>query len=67
MNNVDISIQLVRQLQQKLYDGDSSPNSLFKETQKIIEQMNKASVEINQNYADISAKLTAQLNTGKPQ
>jgi len=67
MNNVDIAIQLLRQLQQEIYSSDASPNSLFKKTQEIINQMDKASMEINQNYEEISRKLTAQFNTGKPQ
>ena len=67
MNNVDIAIQQLRQLQQEIYSSDASPNSLFKKTQEIINQMDKASMEINQNYEEISRKLTAQFNTGKPQ
>lgn len=67
MNNVDIAIQQLRQLQQEIYSSDASPNSLFKKTQEIINQMDKASLEINQNYEEISRKLTAQFNTGKPQ
>lgn len=67
MNNVDLAIQKVRELQSELYSSDASPNSLFKKTQEVIEMMERASVEINTNYKDISDKLTRQMNTGKPQ
>lgn len=67
MNNVDIAIQKVRQLQTMLYDNSISHNDLFKFTETIIEDMNRASKEINTNYEEISAKLTEQMNTGKIQ
>lgn len=63
-NNVDIAILEVRQLQQMLFDRKASPDDLFQKTNAIIETMNKASAEINQNYEEISRKLTAQMNTG---
>lgn len=67
MNNVDIAIQQLRQLQSDIFSPRSSQQSLFEQTEAIIQQMQKASIEINQNYEEISKKLTAQLNTGKPQ
>ena len=67
MNNVDIAIQKVRELQQLFFNPNSSPNSLFKASQELIDYMNKASMEINTNYEEISAKLTEQFNTGKIQ
>lgn len=67
MNNVDIAITKVRELQSLFYSSDASPNSLFKKSQEVIEYMNKASVEINANYKEISRKLTEQMNTGKIQ
>lgn len=67
MNNVDIAIQQLRELQTLFYNPDSSPNSLFKRSQQIIDTMNKASAEINANYAEISRKLTEQMNTGRVQ
>lgn len=67
MNNVDLAITKVRELQSMFYSSDASPNSLFKKSQEVIEFMNKASVEINTNYKDISKKLTEQMNTGRIQ
>lgn len=67
MNNVDIAITKVRELQQMFFSPDASPNSLFKKSQEVIQYMDKASIEIRQNYADISKKLTDQLNTGRVQ
>lgn len=67
MNSVDIAIAKVRELQSLLYDNNSSPNSLFKKTEEIIQYMNDASREINTNYEEISEKLTKQMNTGRKQ
>lgn len=67
MNNVDIAIQKLRELQEYFFNADASPNSLFKKSNEVIEYMNKASSEINQNYQEISEKLTAQFNTGRKQ
>ena len=67
MNNVDIAITKVRELQAAIFDKRSSPQSLFDKSQEVIEYMNKASVEINSNYEEISRKLTEQMTTGKPQ
>lgn len=67
MNNVDIAIQQIRQLQSYLFDPSKSPNDMFAFTNSVIEQMEKASIEINTNYEEISAKLTEQMNTGKVQ
>lgn len=64
-NNVDISINLIRELQSMLYDDSISRKDLFKHTERVIEQMNKASLEINTNYEEISKKLTAAINSGK--
>jgi len=67
MNSVDLAIAKVRELQSQLYDNNSSPNSLFKKTEEIIQCMNDASREINTNYEEISDKLTKQMNTGRKQ
>lgn len=67
MNNVDLSIVKMRELQQLFYSSDASPNILFKKSMEIIESMEKASKEIQANYADISKKLTDQMNTGRIQ
>lgn len=67
MNSVDIAITKVRELQSLLYDTNSSPNSLFKKTEEVIQYMNDASREINTNYEEISDKLTKQMNTGRKQ
>jgi len=67
MNNVDIAIQHVRELQQHLFDHSKSHNDLFTFTTQIINQMEKASKEINTNYEEISRKLTEELNTGRKQ
>ena len=68
MNNVDIAKQAFRQLQQKLYDTNISTNELNTFLEKeVFPLMDRASTEINQNYEEISEKLTAQLNSGKPQ
>lgn len=67
MNSVDLAIAKVRELQSLLYDNNSSPNSLFKKTEEIIQYMNDASREINTNYEEISDKLTKQMNTGRKQ
>lgn len=67
MNSVDLAVAKVRELQSLLYDNNSSPNSLFKKTEEIIQYMNDASREINTNYEEISEKLTKQMNTGRKQ
>ena len=67
MNNVDIAISEMRKLQEMIFDYNISPNDLFKQTTVILEYMNKASVEIQTNYEEISEKLTKQLNTGRVQ
>ena len=68
MNNVDLAIQQLRQLQQKMYDTNISTNQLNTFLEKeVFPSMQKASTEINQNYEEISRKLTAQFNSGKPQ
>lgn len=67
MNNVDIATQKLRELQQKIFDYNMSPNDLFKFTNEIMPYMDKASREIQTNYKEISEKLTAQMNTGRVQ
>ena len=67
MNNVDIAVTKVRELQGMLFDRSISSQDLFDKSNEVIEYMNKASVEINTNYEEISEKLTAQLNTGRKQ
>lgn len=67
MNNVDIAVTKVRELQGMLFDRSVSSQDLFDKSNEVIEYMNKASVEINTNYEEISEKLTAQLNTGRKQ
>lgn len=64
-NNVDRAIQLVRQLQAKLFDRKTSPDDIFQFTNQILEVMELARKEINVNYAKISAQLTERLNTGR--
>jgi len=64
---VDIAMQKVRQLQQMLYDNSKSVNDLFKFTNEVIKDMEKASTEIKTNYEEISRKLTEEFNTGKKQ
>ncbi len=63
VNNVDISIQMLRQLQSMIYDHSLSRNDLFKHTEGVINQMHLASIEINTNYENISQKLTENLNS----
>ena len=67
MNNVDIAITKVRELQGMIFDRSISSQQLFDKSNEVIDYMNKASVEINTNYEEISEKLTAQLNTGRKQ
>lgn len=67
MNNVDIAITKVRELQGMLFDRSVSSQNLFDKTNEVIDYMNRASVEINTNYEEISEKLTKQLNTGRKQ
>jgi len=67
MNNVDLATQKLRELQQKIFDFNTSPNDLFKFTNEIMPFMDKASKEIQTNYREISEKLTAEMNTGKKQ
>jgi len=62
MNNVDIAILKVRELQSLIFDNNSNNNILFTKTQEVIQVMEKASVEINANYEDISRKLTDDMN-----
>lgn len=63
-NNVDIAISKVRELQSHIFENSASNNSIFAKTEELIQQLNKASAEINANYEDISAKLTKEMNTG---
>lgn len=67
MNNVDIAISKVRELQAIIFDKNTSPNLLFEKTNELIVYMDRASVEINTNYENISKKLTEELNTGRKQ
>ena len=67
MNNVDLATQKLRELQSKIYDYNVSPNDFFKFTNEIMPFMDKASKEIQTNYAEISRKLTEQMNTGRVQ
>jgi hypothetical protein len=67
MNNIDLATQKLRELQQKIFDYNTSPNDLFKFTNEIMPFMDRASKEIQTNYKDISEKLTAQMNTGRVQ
>jgi len=67
MNNIDLATQKLRELQQKIYDYDTSPNDLFKFTTEIMPYMERASREIETNYKEISEKLTKQMNTGRVQ
>lgn len=66
-NNVDRAIQMVRQLQGKLFDRNTSPNDIFLATNDILQVMELARKEINVNYEEISAKLTEHMNTGRIQ
>ena len=63
-NNVDIAIIKVRELQSHIFDNSASNNSLFQKTEDVIQYLQKASLEINANYDDISKKLTKEMNTG---
>lgn len=67
VNNVDIAISKIRELQAFIFDKNTSPNLLFNKTQEVIQYMEKASIEIKANYAEISRKLTEQMNTGRVQ
>ena len=67
MNNVDIAIQKVRELQTMIYDHSIANHTLFQKTQEVMSFMQLASEEIKANYADISEKLTRQMNTGRKQ
>lgn len=62
MNNVDIAIKELRVLQEKILDNRTSNHDAFLLTQRIVEIMQKASIEINTNYAEVSERLTRQLN-----
>ncbi len=66
-NNVDIAMEKIRELQVLIFHKDTSPNKLFIKTQEVMGYMEKASVEIKANYAEISRKLTEQMNTGRVQ
>jgi hypothetical protein len=66
VNNVDLAIQMLRQLQQQIFDFNVSPNMLFNETNKVIQQMELAQRDVNQNFDEISRKLTDMWN-GKSQ
>jgi hypothetical protein len=68
MNNVDLATQKLRILQQMFYDPKNSPTDFFNYTQKeVLPLMDLASQEIRTNYAEISEKLTKQMNTGRVQ
>lgn len=61
-NNVDLAILKVRELQSHIFSNDASNNSLFKKTEELIQDLQRASVEINANYEEISRKLTDDMN-----
>ena len=68
MNNIDLSIEKIRVLQEMFFDPKQSPNDFFTYTNDILlPLLYKASKEINTNYEEISEKLTKQLNTGRKQ
>lgn len=67
MNNVDLAVLKIRELQSMIYDNSTSQNDLFDKTREVLEFMEKASIEINSNYEEISDKLTKQFNTGRKQ
>jgi hypothetical protein len=66
-NNVDIAISTMRELQEMIFDNTIANMELFKKTEEIMKYMQKGSVEIKTNYADISTKLTEELNSGRLQ
>ena len=66
-NSVDIAIGKVRELQSLVYDDNASRKDLFNKCEEVMKYMHDASIEINTNYEEVSAKLTAHLNTGRPQ
>lgn len=61
-NNVDIAIIKVRELQSHIFDNNASNNSLFQKSEELIQYLQKASIEINTNYEEISKKLTDDMN-----
>ena len=68
MNSVDIAMQRLRELRSMFFDPKNSPQDYFNFTQKhVISVMEDASREIKVNYEEVSATLTAQMNTGKKQ
>lgn len=66
-NSVDIAIRKVRELQALIYDNNASRTDLFNKCEEVMAEMHNASIEIQTNYEEVSAKLTAHLNTGRPQ
>lgn len=54
-----------QKFQSLIFDKNTSPNLLFVESEKIINQLHESSVLIEKKFEDISDKLTTHLNTGR--
>ena len=64
INNVDLAMRGLRELQSLTLDNTMSNQKCFDKTCEIMQRMEMASQELKTNYADISVKLTEQMNTG---
>ena len=64
-NSADLAIKQLRVLQQMIYRHDVSDNDLFKSTNEIIKTMEEASKDLNQNFTEISKRLTNYMNGKK--
>lgn len=64
-NNVDIAMRDLRSLQSMILDNNVSNKKVFDHSCLLQQRLEMASAEIKANYADISRKLTEQMNTGR--
>lgn len=61
-NSADLAIKELRKLQQLFYRHDVTDNDLFNRTNEIINIMMHASKDLNQNFEEISRRLTEYMN-----
>lgn len=64
-NSADLAIKQLRILQSLFYRHDVTDTDLFNRTNDIVKIMEQSSKDINQNFEDISKKLTDFMNGKK--
>jgi hypothetical protein len=67
-NAVHLAMTKVRELQTLIFDKENNcQKKLFEKCEEVIRYMEKGAVAITANYAQISKKLTDEMNTGRVQ